>query len=78
MRSPGCVINDYADRKIDKLIERTENRPITSGEIHPKSALILFFLLMTNRLVQTHQAKISSHKVAKNTSSSADNGALTV
>jgi heme O synthase-like polyprenyltransferase len=67
------------------LIERTQNRPITTGEIHPKSALILFFLLMivafglvTNRLVQTHQAKISSHKVAKNTSSSADNGALTV
>ncbi|CAC9643241.1 4-hydroxybenzoate octaprenyltransferase [bacterium endosymbiont of Bathymodiolus sp. 5 South] len=46
MRSAGCVINDYADRKIDKLIERTQNRPITTGEIHPKSALILFFLLM--------------------------------
>jgi 4-hydroxybenzoate polyprenyltransferase len=46
MRSAGCVINDYADRKIDKLIKRTQNRPITTGEIHPKSALILFFLLM--------------------------------
>jgi hypothetical protein len=45
MRSAGCVINDYADRKIDKLIERTQNRPITTGEIHPKSALILFFPL---------------------------------
>ncbi|AYQ57729.1 4-hydroxybenzoate polyprenyltransferase (EC [Bathymodiolus thermophilus thioautotrophic gill symbiont] len=46
MRSAGCVINDYADRKIDKLIERTHNRPITTGEIHPKSALILFFIMM--------------------------------
>ena len=46
MRSAGCVINDYADRKIDKLIERTQNRPITAGEISPKSALILFFVLM--------------------------------
>jgi 4-hydroxybenzoate polyprenyltransferase len=26
MRSAGCVINDYADRKIDKLIKRTQNR----------------------------------------------------
>jgi 4-hydroxybenzoate polyprenyltransferase len=46
MRSAGCVINDYADRKIDKLIERTRRRPITSGEITPKSALILFIILM--------------------------------
>lgn len=46
MRSAGCVINDYADRKIDKLIERTQNRPITSGEISAKSALVLFFVLM--------------------------------
>jgi len=46
MRSAGCVINDYADRKIDKLIERTQHRPITSGEITTKSALILFFILM--------------------------------
>ncbi|WXU00217.1 MAG: 4-hydroxybenzoate octaprenyltransferase [Catillopecten margaritatus gill symbiont] len=46
MRSAGCVINDYADRKIDKLVERTQHRPITSGEIKPKSALILFFAMM--------------------------------
>ena len=46
MRSAGCVINDYADREIDKLIERTQYRPITSGEITAKSAFILFFILM--------------------------------
>ncbi len=46
MRSAGCVINDYADREIDKLIERTQHRPITSGEITSKAALILFFILM--------------------------------
>ena len=59
MRSAGCVINDYADRKIDKRIERTQHRPITSGEIKPKHASFLFFclmllafalVLMTNRL----------------------------
>ena len=46
MRSAGCVINDYADRNIDKLIKRTQNRPITSGEVSPRSALVLFFMLM--------------------------------
>ena len=44
-RSAGCVINDYADRKIDKHIARTRDRPITSGEISPKAALLLFFAL---------------------------------
>lgn len=46
MRSAGCVINDYADRKIDNLVERTQNRPITSGEISAKSALYLFATMM--------------------------------
>ena len=46
MRSAGCVINDYADRKIDQFVERTKHRPITSGEISPKNALLLFFGLI--------------------------------
>ena len=44
-RSAGCVINDYADREIDKHIARTSDRPITAGEISPKAALLLFFAL---------------------------------
>jgi len=44
-RSAGCVINDYADRGIDKHIARTRDRPITAGEISPKAALLLFFAL---------------------------------
>jgi len=44
-RSAGCVINDYADREIDKHIVRTRDRPITTGEISPKAALLLFFAL---------------------------------
>lgn len=47
IRSAGCVINDYADRNIDKLVERTKNRPIATAEISEKSALLLFFVLMT-------------------------------
>jgi len=44
-RSAGCVINDYADREIDKHITRTSDRPITAGEISPKAALLLFIAL---------------------------------
>ena len=44
-RSAGCVINDYADRDIDKHIARTRDRPIAAGEISPKAALLLFFAL---------------------------------
>lgn len=45
MRSAGCVINDYADRKFDPLVERTQNRPIATGRVKPKEALVLFLLL---------------------------------
>jgi 4-hydroxybenzoate polyprenyltransferase len=41
MRSAGCVINDYADRDIDKHVKRTQHRPITSGQIKPREALLL-------------------------------------
>nr|WP_297348708.1 4-hydroxybenzoate octaprenyltransferase [uncultured Glaciecola sp.] len=46
MRSAGCIINDYADRKIDGGVERTQARPIVSGEVQPKEALQLFYLLV--------------------------------
>lgn len=41
MRSSGCAINDYADRHIDKHVERTRERPVTSGRISHKEALWL-------------------------------------
>ena len=45
MRSAGCVLNDYADRKIDPYVERTRTRPIASGAVAPMEALILFAAL---------------------------------
>ena len=42
MRSAGCVINDYADRNIDPHVARTCKRPIASGEVSPREALLLF------------------------------------
>ena len=46
MRSAGCVINDFADRNIDKFVMRTKDRPLTSGEVSEKGALILFSFLI--------------------------------
>jgi 4-hydroxybenzoate polyprenyltransferase len=45
MRSAGCVINDYADRKVDGSVERTKNRPLPSGRVSEKEALGLFAAL---------------------------------
>ena len=59
MRSAGCAMNDYADRDFDLHVERTKNRPLTSGKISTKEALavagilaLLAFLLVlqTNAL----------------------------
>lgn len=46
MRSAGCVINDFADRKVDGHVKRTANRPLPSGLISSKEALILFSVLV--------------------------------
>jgi len=45
MRSAGCVINDYADRKIDPHVARTCKRPIASGKVTAREALTLFGVL---------------------------------
>ena len=46
MRSAGCAINDYADRNIDLHVERTKNRPLTSGKISANEALAVFAVLV--------------------------------
>ena len=45
MRSAGCAINDYADRDIDLHVERTRDRPLTSGRITSREALAVFAVL---------------------------------
>ena len=52
MRSAGCIINDIADRNFDKIFVRTKNRPITSGQISVKQAIIfLGFLLLIGLII---------------------------
>jgi 4-hydroxybenzoate polyprenyltransferase len=46
VRSAGCVINDYVDRKIDPHVARTADRPLATGEVAPGEALLLFGALM--------------------------------
>ena len=46
MRSAGCVINDYADRKVDGKVARTNARPLVSGIVTEKQALGLFSTLV--------------------------------
>ena len=55
MRSAGCIVNDILDRKFDKKVFRTKDRPIASGKISVKlgifySGLLCFiaFLVLIN------------------------------
>ena len=58
MRSAGCAVNDVADRDFDKHVKRTANRPVTSGAVSTKEALVLgavlaliaFALVLTTNL----------------------------
>lgn len=45
-RSAGCVINDYADRWLDPHVERTQDRPLATGAVRGREALLVFAALM--------------------------------
>jgi len=46
MRAAGCVVNDYADRKIDGQVKRTASRPLPNGLVSEKEAKVLFAALV--------------------------------
>jgi 4-hydroxybenzoate polyprenyltransferase len=59
MRAAGCCINDYADRNFDGHVKRTAQRPLVSGRVTPREALLccaalciaaFLLVLMTNRI----------------------------
>ncbi|CAM2894614.1 4-hydroxybenzoate-octaprenyltransferase [Legionella steigerwaltii] len=50
MRAAGCVINDIADRNIDKHVARTKLRPLTAGEVSLPEAFLLLIILLSNAL----------------------------
>lgn len=45
MRSAGCVVNDFADRKFDGSVERTKNRPFAKGLVSTEEAILLALIL---------------------------------
>ncbi len=61
MRSAGCAVNDVADRNFDKHVKRTAGRPVTSGAVSAKEALVLgaalafiaFLLVLTTNAATT-------------------------
>ena len=51
MRAAGCVINDYADRNFDGEVSRTRHRPLATGALRGRDALVLFAALMMVALI---------------------------
>ena len=45
MRSAGCAINDFADREIDGQVWRTQNRPLATGDLTAKQAVMVFVVM---------------------------------
>ena len=46
MRSAGCVINDLADRRFDPHVERTRDRPLATGIVSTREAVVLAIVLL--------------------------------
>ena len=66
MRSAGCCLNDVADRDFDKHVKRTAERPVTSGRISVKEALMLgaVLALMAFGLVLTLRPDTRTETIA--------------
>ena len=45
MRSAGCIINDLVDINLDKNVERTSHRPLTSNKVTIREAMLLLIFL---------------------------------
>uniref|UniRef100_A0A8R1Y2D8 4-hydroxybenzoate polyprenyltransferase, mitochondrial n=1 Tax=Onchocerca volvulus TaxID=6282 RepID=A0A8R1Y2D8_ONCVO len=50
MRSAGCIVNDIFDRDYDRMVERTQSRPLASGELTDRQAVALLALLLSGSL----------------------------
>lgn len=46
MRAAGCVVNDLADRHIDRHVQRTQKRPLVTGEVTFGGSIILLVILL--------------------------------
>lgn len=46
MRSAGVIVNDLADRSFDRQVTRTQTRPLASGTLHPRHAVLFLGVLL--------------------------------
>ena len=51
MRGAGCVVNDLWDRDLDRQVERTAGRPLASGALRPRHALVFLALVLAAALL---------------------------
>lgn len=58
MRAAGCVVNDIADRHVDKHVKRTDQRPLTTGEVGLVEACLLLMGLLFMALMIVMQLPI--------------------
>ena len=63
MRSAGCAINDFADREFDGRVERTAQRPLATGAVKPREAVVVFAVLalLAFALVLTLNGRTIAH-----------------
>ena len=67
MRSAGCCINDVADREFDRHVKRTAQRPVTSGAVSVREALVVgavLALLAFALVLTTNEATVYGSFVA--------------
>ena len=51
MRGAGCVVNDLWDRDLDRQVERTAGRPLASGALRARHALVFLALVLAAALL---------------------------
>ena len=51
MRAAGCIANDLADRNLDGYVERTRLRPLVTGALSVKEAVVLLLALLVIALM---------------------------
>jgi 4-hydroxybenzoate polyprenyltransferase len=64
MRAAGCTLNDYADRDIDGLVQRTHTRPLATKVLSPSQALMTLAILLSGALIVVLQLNLLTQKLA--------------
>ena len=60
MRGAGCVVNDLWDRDLDRKVERTAGRPLASGALRARHALVFLALVLAAALLILLQLNVAA------------------